>query len=917
MEPSISQYPSALCAACNGRGCATCGGAGKALYLGGRWVYWGRRLNAFSILERRTEQLVRGTIGILLLLIGIAGLAALTFVLRRAGVPDIAPWDAFAQERGDPLLFFFGLTLLTDLFLWYRLSRQSDVVNRIPLPPRGVPQPVRQDLMLRNVLALPHKERFELSAALTQPAYRALEESWQMARQFRAATLSAPFVFAALFSFSSIHLIQARLGMHTKKLYGMLQQLLNSLSVSDARDPEVGQEFFQLLFAAYRRALERRTRRIDVTELFGAAVEVSEPLQEVFDELETPPQSLENVVSWITTQDDLRHQYRYFRSRARFKPKGVMDRAMTAVATPYLDNVSTDLTALARAGHLPPCVARDRELDAIFRSLEDGHNVLLVGEPGVGKTAIIQGIAQRMVTEDVPKILQDKRLVSLSVSTLVGSQTAQIGVEERLNRALYEVARAGNIVLVIENVQHLVGVGSGGAATLDLSEILGAALASRRFLALASTNTTDFRRYVEPSAGLSASFSPLPVKEVDTNQAIKILEIAAGPLEYQHQVFFSYSAIARLVAIAERYIHDRYLPEKALSLMGEVAVYVRKARGSHAVVSAQDVAALVSEKINIPLTDVTEEESSKLLHLEERMHERLVGQDEAVKAVASALRRARVGLRDTKRPIANFLFLGPTGVGKTELAKTVARVYFGAEQNMIRLDMSEYQEQSSLNQLIGAPAGYSGGGTGGYLTDAVRRNPFSLVLLDELEKAHPDILNVFLQVMDDGRLTDSAGRTIDFTNVILIATSNAGTDTILQGMRDGQSLENIRQFLVDRELSRYFRPEFLNRFDQIVVFRPLTKGEIVEITKILLREVAAQLQEKSIALEASEAAIRELADEGFDPLFGARPLRRVIQEKVDNALARYLLTGKLGRRDKAILEPNGEIRVEEAPAIWQ
>jgi ATP-dependent Clp protease ATP-binding subunit ClpB len=396
--------------------------------------------------------------------------------------------------------------------------------------------------------------------------------------------------------------------------------------------------------------------------------------------------------------------------------------------------------------------------------------------------------------------------------------------------------------------------------------------------------------------------------------AIRILESKAGAVEARHRVFFSYAAIEKIVHLSNRYIHDRRLPEKALTLLDEVAAYTRAAKGERAVVTGDDAAAVISRRTNANVAAVTEDEASKLLHLEERMHQRMVGQDYAVTAVANALRRSRAELRDPKRPIGVFLFLGPTGVGKTELAKTVAEVYFNDEQNMIRLDMSEYQDTSSLARLLGAPPA-SAGATGGYLTEAVRTNPFSLVLLDELEKAHPDVLNVFLQVFDDGRLTDSGGRTIDFTNTIIIATSNAGTDVIQQRMKEARSIQQIREELVEQVLGQYFRPEFLNRFDDVIVFTPLSPEEIAKITERLLQKVAMQLAARGITLRVSAEAIRELAAAGFDPIYGARPLRRVIQEKVDNALATFLLTGKLGRRDVAVLESGGVIRVESAPEL--
>jgi len=369
------------------------------------------------------------------------------------------------------------------------------------------------------------------------------------------------------------------------------------------------------------------------------------------------------------------------------------------------------------------------------------------------------------------------------------------------------------------------------------------------------------------------------------------------------------------VKLSDRYLHDRFLPEKAINLMEEVATMVRTSRGERQIVTAQDVAKVLEEKTGIPAAQVTEDEAQKLLHLEEDMHHRIIGQDEAVKMIAAALRRARVDLREGKRPIATFLFLGPTGVGKTELAKTVAATYFGSEDTMVRLDMSEYQDASSVSRLIGAAPGYSGSEAGGQLTEAVRRNPFTLVLLDELEKAHTDILNLFLQVFEDGRLTDSAGRTVDFTNTIIIATSNAGTPYIQTAVGEGKTIEQMKQALLETELRGIFRPEFLNRFDGVIVFTPLTQEQVLAIAKLMLAKVGAQLEAKGIHLKVTDAAAIELATAGFDPLFGARPLRRVIQERVQDSLATFLLQNKLGRRDTAVLDAGGKITIEKAEAL--
>lgn len=425
-----------------------------------------------------------------------------------------------------------------------------------------------------------------------------------------------------------------------------------------------------------------------------------------------------------------------------------------------------------------------------------------------------------------------------------------------------------------------------------------------------TTTPGDYRKYIE-SKSLGETLQKIEINEPDKNITIQILEANAAPIENKEEVYFSYGSLVKAYDLSVHYIVERFLPDKTINLLKEVAVYVRSHRGRQTIVQPEDVAAVIAEKTKIPVTKITQKESEKLLHLEDEIHKRMVDQEEAVKVVASSLRRARTELRDNKRPIVNLLFLGPTGVGKTELAKTVAEVYFGNENQMVRLDMSEYQTKESIYRLIGTP----GGTEPGQLTEQVRQNPFALLLLDEIEKAHPDILNAFLQVMDDGRLTDNLGRTIDFTNIILIATSNAGTDFIQEEIQKNTSVATIQEMLVREKLKLYFRPEFLNRFDGVVVFKPLGKAEIKQIAQFMINKLAKQMLDKGITLKATDEAIQELADFGYDPLFGARPLRRAIQEKVNDSLANYLLTGKIGRRDVIILDKGGQIRVEKGEII--
>jgi len=440
---------------------------------------------------------------------------------------------------------------------------------------------------------------------------------------------------------------------------------------------------------------------------------------------------------------------------------------------------------------------------------------------------------------------------------------------------------------------------------MDVSGSLSEHLSnSGSLLTLATSSVESYNKHLINSP-IGQMFARVEVKEMDENQAIQALESKAGYIEYKQKVFFSYDSIEKAVQYAGRFLHDQKLPESALEILTESASLVRNKKGMDFLVEKDDVAKVISEKTGIPATSLSENEADKLLRLETEMHNRVVGQDEAVNLVANALRRARAEIRSTKRPIANFLFLGPTGVGKTELAKTIAEIYFGGEERMIRVDMSEYQDKTSIYRLIGSP-GQKGTGI---FTEAVRQKPFSLVLLDELEKADPDILNLFLQVFDDGRLTDNVGRVIDFTNTIIIATSNAGTPFVQTEIEAGKSLEEIRQGLVKGELKKYYRPEFLNRFDGIILFRSLDRGEIKEVAKLMLGRVINDLQNKGIELRVEDSALESLVDVGFDPEFGARPMRRAIQDKVENQLAELVISGKLKRKDVVVLGEGAQLSV--------
>jgi len=699
--------------------------------------------------------------------------------------------------------------------------------------------------------------------------------------------------------------IFGRLGVSVKDLQAVSARLMENSPVGQL---PAAQKIHQALSQAYLFAYENGRSKVEVTDLLQSVVMLDKTIQDILLDFKVTVEKIENVVKWANINKQLAAKYQHYHARAYFKPKGTMDRAMTALATPALDSFSEDLTQAARAGYLHLCIAREKELNEIFHIIEGGKNsVVLVGLPGVGKSNLIYGIANMMVAEEVPPLLQDKRLVSLSIPHLVAGATKPNELQERIIVIMNEIVRAGNIILHIDDIHNLVGLTSVGTENVDLSEIFARFLGKKSIIIIATTNPTDYKQYLEGNP-LGQLLEKVNILEPEDNQAIQMIEARVGFVEGKHQIFFTYDALEKAVKLSRRYIPDFYLPDKAIRILEGVAVMVQQEKGKDHLVTSEDVAKVISQKTSIPLTEVTQEESEKLLNLEERIHQRLVGQEEAVSFVASALRRARAELRDTKKPIVNLLFLGPTGVGKTELAKTVAQVYFGAEEKMVRLDMSEYQEQKSLTRLIGDLETKQGG----LLTEAIRKQPFSLLLLDEIEKAHPDILNVFLQVMDDGRLTDALGRTVDFANCIIIATSNASANFIQDAIRAGKTMDEIKNQLLLQELRQYFKPEFLNRFDGIVVFKPLTQTEIEKIAVLQLAKVRKRLEEKGIFLEATDEAVKELSQIGFDPTFGARPLRRVIQERVDNALANFLLTGKISRRDKVVLEKGGVLRIEKA-----
>jgi len=674
--------------------------------------------------------------------------------------------------------------------------------------------------------------------------------------------------------------------------------------------------------------------------------------------------------------------------------------------TPTLDEFGSNLTQLAAEAKLDPVVGRHNEIDRVIQILgrRTKNNPVLIGEPGVGKTAIAEGLAQRITSGEVPDILEDKRVLTLDIGLLVAGTKYRGEFEERLKKIMEEIRSAGNVILVIDEVHTLIGAGAAEGA-IDAANILKPALARGELQCIGATTLDEYRKHIERDAALERRFQPVMVGEPSVDDTIEILRGLRERYEQHHRLKISDEALVAAAPLGHRYISDRFLPDKAIDLIDEAGSRVRlmnsklppaakevdkqlrdvqkqkedavrsqdfgkagelrdkevelreqirsilqarkedeesaepasspepsgvllaEMEGSESVradlrtpvVTEEDIAQIVASWTGVPVQKLTESESVKLLNMEETLHQRLIGQDEAVKAVSRAIRRARVGLKNPNRPIASFIFSGPTGVGKTELTKALAAYFFGSEEAMIRLDMSEFMERHTVSKLIGSPPGYVGFNEGGQLTEAVRRRPYTVVLFDEIEKAHPDVFNLLLQLLEDGRLTDSKGRTVDFKNTLIIMTSNIGSKVIEKGGGGlgfefgGGDVEETQynriRSLVNEELKQYFRPEFLNRLDEIIVFRQLSRDEVKQIAEIMLKEVFSRMRDKGIDLSVTESFKERLVEEGYNPSYGARPLRRAVMRLLEDSLAEEFLSGRIGEGDAALVDINDDKQV--------
>ncbi len=651
--------------------------------------------------------------------------------------------------------------------------------------------------------------------------------------------------------------------------------------------------------------------------------------------------------------------------------------------TQTLNQFGRDLNEFAKMGKLDPVIGREKEIERVIQVLSrrTKNNPVLIGEPGVGKTAVVEGLAQKIVAGNVPEILRNKRVVVLDMGAMIAGSKYRGEFEERMKKVLEEIGNAGDVILFIDEIHTLVGAGAAEGA-IDAANILKPVLARGELQCIGATTLDEYRKYVEKDAALERRFQPIIVGEPSTEESVLILQGLRDRYEAHHRVKITDEAINAAVDLANRYISDRFLPDKAIDLMDEASSKVRlqttitppnlkdledqitqvqkekeaaigneefekaaKLRDEEQKLRArldeeknnwknqqgrvepkvteEEIAEVVASWTGIPVTKLKEGETERLLHLEDILHQRVIGQEEGIQSVSKAVRRAMAGLKDPKRPVGSFIFLGPTGVGKTELAKALAEALFGDENAMIRIDMSEYMERHTVSRLVGAPPGYVGFEEGGQLTERVRRKPYSVILMDEIEKAHPEVFNILLQVMEDGRLTDAQGRTVDFKNTVVIMTSNVGANLVERSGNIGFQVqdeeenevvnyERMKERILD-ELKRTFRPEFLNRIDDIIVFHPLNKEQLQEIIDLMLKNLRSQLEERGLSLKVNPEAKEIIHKEGYDPLFGARPLRRAIQRLVENPLADELLRGAFKEGDQIIVTAqDGKISFKKA-----
>lgn len=743
------------------------------------------------------------------------------------------------------------------------------------------------------------KLKFSLEEAASNPEGYNLAEllSFEAAKAADKCLTSTHLLYKLLSSDSDFQFVFSRALLDFKGIKKMLKSYLNNFQASAQK--ETDESFQQTILEALKISRKKGHQRIEAGDLLAGLAKHDLIFKKILMDSYLKVQDIENLTLWMESLKERMAQRKRFWEWKNLIKKGSFAKSWAAGYTITLDQYSIDLSEVIKKQGFPETVGHKEAIKSMERILarRETNNVLIVGEPGSGRKSMIQALAKKSVLGESLQEINYKRVVQLDLPSLLAQTETHEQVEGILDEIFREVVSSGNIILVIDGFHNFVG-GVARPGTIDISGVISPYLAFPQFQIVGITTFEGLHRNIEQNQSLLSLFDKVEVSGISQEETLVLLENLALNLEYRYKRFISYPALRDIIQNSAKYLPATPFPEKAMDLMDEIMVYLSQTKDK--ILLPKHVAAIVSEKTQVPVGEVEEKEREVLLNLEELIHERIINQDEAVNEVSTALRRARAEVTVRKGPIGTFLFLGPTGVGKTETSKALAQVYFGAEERMIRLDMSEFQNVEDIPRLIGSP------GEEGMLTTKARQKPFSLILLDEIEKAHPNVLNLFLQVLDEGHLTDGLGRKVDFTHSIIIATSNAGYQVILKAIKEQAEWGGVKEELLDYLFEKgIFRPEFINRFDAVVIFKPLSKENLLAIAGLLLLKLKKNLKEKEVDFVITDALKEKIAELGYNPTFGARQMRRVIQDKVENPLASALLSGKLKRGQKAEIDPEG------------
>jgi ATP-dependent Clp protease ATP-binding subunit ClpA len=821
---------------------------------------------------RGAEKLVR----IIFWIIASIGFVALCYSAYKVGYEE---YDVLFIFRHHAYNLFVWIGILAGLYLWAeRIHRAAEYEVTRVLSPAVVSSWSKRGSPV------------DVYGLFTEGARSSWNNALSFAQKYGASTPNTVHLFLSLLEYPGTKMVFYRFGVNPSVFKTPLETYLQKQQVDES------EYMHKLPFVALSEALKMRNRSIDPLMLLCALVTVlpdEHVIQKIFFNLDLTSEKLEAIAAWVFNVDLLIQDDKIFRRLARHKSDKGLNKGLTAVPTPYLDQFSQDLTIAAKYHRVPRTLGRDEDLDKVLELFGQGKNVLIKGAVGTGRKTVVHDLAFRMASEQVPKFFQDKRLIKLELAGILGTK---VPPEQALLNVFKEAEHSGNIVFAIENIEQLVkAVGSEGLSILD---VLLSHLENSSIPVISTTTPEDYQTLLRNVAKFNELFATYELSDLDSRGVLVACTVRANQFEAATGAFFLFQAIEEAIKLTDQFFKDVGQPEKTIDVLKEAAQRVKNNPKDRKVVRPELIQEIVAEKTHVPTQSLGQDEADKLLNLEGEIGKRVIGQHEAVVAVAEGLRRARSGLSSGQRPLASFLFVGPTGVGKTELAKTLAKVYFGDERYLLRLDMSEYEGVDGMRKLLGI----TGTGTSTPFITHLKTYPFSLFLLDELEKASPDVLNLFLQVLEDGRITTAEGQTLDLTHTMVIGTSNAGTPEIQSGLREGKSLEQIKSVLMDQILIKYYRPEFLNRFDGIILFTPLEPEEVEQITRIQLAGVAAQLLEKKIKIAFSDAVVSKIATEAFDPLLGGRPIRRYIQDHVESVIAKLLLSKQLSRGSEVVLD---------------